>query len=73
MSAGKKIVKNIKLATRKQYSSEQKNQHVRRSERLAMKSMDHISFAASGTASGSGFSRCSRLRGLIRMFSSSLR
>ncbi len=35
-----------------------------------MKAMDYTSFAASGTASASGFSRCNFLHGLIRMFSS---
>ena len=35
-----------------------------------MKSMDQVMFGASGTASTSGLSRFSRLRGLIRRFSS---
>ena len=38
--------------------------------RSAMKSIDQVILRASGTASASGLSRFSRLRGLIRRFSS---
>ena len=38
--------------------------------RSAMKSIDQVMFGASGTARASGLSRFSRLRGLIRRFSS---
>ncbi len=38
-----------------------------------MKSMDQTSFTPSGTFKASGLSRFSRLRGLIRRFSSSSR
>lgn len=40
-------------------------------KRSTMKSMDQVMFGASSTASASGFYRFSRLRGLIRRFSSS--
>ena len=38
--------------------------------RSAMKSIDQVTFGASGTASASGLSRFNRLRGLMRKFSS---
>ena len=51
-------------------------QHVQQSKcppslnRSAMKSIDQLTFGASGTASASGLSRFNRLRGLIRRFRS---
>ncbi len=71
-SAGSENSTSIPSPSRLKSSSTFSSLNARPSpSRSAMKSVDQVMFGASGTAKASGFSRFSRLRGLMRRFSSS--
>ena len=71
-SAGREKSTSMPSPSRLKSSSPFSNRNARPSpSRSAMKSIDQVMLGASGTAKASGLSRFSRLRGLIRRFSSS--